>query len=88
MKLITAILLALSALAQTTVTDTVYTPVNELATLRTEISAGRAEDREENRNWINGSFMRASTVEAKLDHFEGWLGAHEKRLDKLEKSKD
>lgn len=60
----------------------------ELATLRTEISAGRAEDREENRNWINGSFMRASTVEAKLEHFEGWLGGHEKRLDRLENKKD
>lgn len=41
-----------------------------IAELRREISEGRNEDREALRAWINGSFMRASVVEAKMAAFE------------------
>lgn len=37
-----------------------------LAELRTEIATARAEDKEELKLWINGSFMRTSLVTAEL----------------------
>lgn len=56
----------------------------EIEKLRAEMSEGRAEDREDMKVWINGSFLRAAVVEAKLAHFDGWMSGHEKRLDRLE----
>jgi hypothetical protein len=38
----------------------------ELSKLRAEISEARTRDREEMREWINGSFMRAKVVEAEI----------------------
>ena len=39
----------------------------ELAKLRQEIAEARARDKDEIRGYLNGSFMRASTVQAELD---------------------
>lgn len=49
----------------------------EVAKLRAEMAGNRMQDREELRQWINGSFMRAATAQAKLDEMEH-------RLDNVE----
>ena len=45
-----------------------------LAELRLEIVRGRAQDRDELRGWINGSFMRAAEIKAHLEDFDRRLG--------------
>jgi len=52
----------------------------EVAKLRAEIAQNRMCDREELREWINGSFMRAATAQAKLDEMEHRLDNVEIRL--------
>ena len=49
----------------------------EVAKLRAEIAESRMRDREDLRQWINGSFMRARETQAKLDEMEH-------RLDNVE----
>ena len=38
----------------------------EIGRLRTEIEKGRAEDKDEMREWINGCFLRAKEARAEL----------------------
>lgn len=49
-----------------------------LLRLETRIGKWRGEDKEEMRQWINGSFMRAGETGARLD-------AQDQRLDQLER---
>ena len=48
-----------------------------LAEMRAAAAEARSKDREETRDWINGSFMRAKEVEREFDGFKS-------RLSKLE----
>ncbi len=57
----------------------------ELANLRADISRYRDEDREELRQWINGSFMRAATVQARLDLANERANGLESRIELLER---
>jgi hypothetical protein len=50
-----------------------------MAEMRLEIANGRAQDRDETRAWINGSFLRAREVEEK---FRGL----EHRIEEVERS--
>lgn len=56
----------------------------EVAKLRAEIAQNRMQDREELRQWINGSFMRAATAQAKLETAQAKLDEMEHRLDNVE----
>jgi len=38
----------------------------EIASLRADLAERRERDREELRNWINGSFLRSAVAEAQL----------------------
>ena len=49
----------------------------EVSRLREKITEYRMQDREDLRHWINGSFMRAATAQAKIDEMEH-------RLDNVE----
>ena len=50
-----------------------------ISDLRVQLANDRIEDRDDIKNWINGSFMRAGVVEAKLE-------AIADRLDHIERS--
>lgn len=52
-----------------------------IAELRNEIGKARGADKEELKEWINGSFMRTKLVEAEMKAYEIRLDHMEKRLD-------
>src|SRR5260370_21275754 len=58
--------------------------VSEFGKLREEIATHRGQDREELRNWINGSFMRSATVQARLELATARDAELEKRIAALE----
>lgn len=60
---ITAVTCALAALISGYSTLTVKAAMEKL---RADLAEGRAKDREEMREWINGSFMRARVAEAEI----------------------
>jgi hypothetical protein len=47
--------------------------------MRAELTEARGQDREELKRWINGSFMRSATVEAKLEALRDRVSALEHR---------
>ncbi len=55
-----------SLAASAVIAYTVQAAKSEVLALRVEIAEARLREREEMRQWINGSFMRASYVEARL----------------------
>lgn len=57
----------------------------ELLETRRELTELQTKSLEHQREWINGSFMRAKEVSARIDHIAHLVQAHEKRLDALEK---
>lgn len=56
----------------------------EILRVKLELMEAKAQDKEELKQWMNGSFMRSKEVERMWAHHEGWLSGHEKRIDALE----
>lgn len=51
----------------------------EIAELRTQIADERRKDREELRDWINGSFLRAGEAHARMEGLEHRVAMVERR---------
>lgn len=73
---IVGILGAIGGLALWFVTDIVQRGMLEL---KNQIGDWRAVDKQETRDWINGSFMRSGETKAKLEAIEGRLERLEER---------
>lgn len=76
---------AISVYVGITVRATAQTMRAELADLRAEIARARSEDRDEMRDWINGSFMRSAQVHAELKAFDIRMDHAEARLKGVER---
>jgi hypothetical protein len=64
---ITAAVCAIAALISGYSTATIRAAMERL---RADLSEARAREREEMREWINGSFMRAAVAESKIKSIE------------------
>lgn len=65
-----------------------YVVKSELSKFSLQIQQTLSQQQEQNRAWVNGSFMRASVVGAQLDSYESRLESYGSRMEEVERRLD